>query len=116
MRSTMLALVVLGALAAPAGARAQQQTPPVPQVKITEETPGLMARARVPGDSAIALARSAVPKGRITKAELEEEDGKLIYSFDMRVAGKAGVYEVHVDAMTGAVGPVEHEEEGGGGR
>ncbi|MDH4045615.1 MAG: hypothetical protein OEY20_07305 [Gemmatimonadota bacterium] len=43
-----------------------------------------------------------------------------LYSFDLRVDGKPGVYEVHVDAMTGAVGSVEHEGVGegelGGGR
>lgn len=112
MRSMILALAAAAALTIPAAARAQK---PAPQVKIAEETPGLMSRAKVSGDSAIALARRTVPNGQITSAELEEEDGKLIYSFDMSVPGKPGVYEVHVDAMTGAVGPVEHEGTGEGG-
>ena len=35
--------------------------------------------------------------------------GKLIYSFDIKVAGKSGIEEVAVDAMTGKVLVVEHE-------
>jgi hypothetical protein len=41
--------------------------------------------------------------------ELEKEDGKLLYSYDIKVAGKTGVEEVHVDAMTGALLSNEHE-------
>jgi hypothetical protein len=33
---------------------------------------------------------------------LEEEDGKLIYSFEMTVAGRQGMHEVHVDAISSA--------------
>jgi len=86
MRSMMLALAAAASLTIPAVSRAQKQAP---QVKTTEKTPGLMARAKVPGRSAIALARRAVPNGRITSPELEEEDGKRIYSFDLKcVAGQ----------------------------
>jgi uncharacterized membrane protein YkoI len=53
-----------------------------------------------------ALAR--VPGGRITEAELEE-DGRLLYSFDIRVEGRSGVEEVQVDARTGEVVSIEHE-------
>ena len=35
--------------------------------------------------------------------------GKLIYSFDIKVAGKSGIEEVAVDAMTGKVLAVKHE-------
>ncbi len=98
------AAVVVGG--APATAWAQQQGT---RVTIKEETPGLMARAKVAGDSAIVLARKAVPKGRISAAEIEEENGKLIYSFDLRVPGQPGIFEVNVDAVTGQVAPVERE-------
>jgi uncharacterized membrane protein YkoI len=53
-----------------------------------------------------ALAR--VPGGRITEAEFEE-DGRLLYSFDIRVEGRSGVEEVQVDARTGEVVSIEHE-------
>lgn len=106
MRTMMVVLAAAAALTVPAAAGAQGQGA---TVKVEEETPGLMAKAKVSGDSAIARALRAVPNGRITAAELEEEGGKLIYSFDVSVPGKPGVFEVHVDAMTGAVGPIEHE-------
>ena len=39
--------------------------------------------------------------GKIKSRELEKEQGKLIYSFDIRTAN--GLHEVNVDAMTGSV-------------
>ncbi len=45
--------------------------------------------------------------GTIKSSELERENGKLIYSFD--VSGKSGVTEVNVDAITGKVIAVQHE-------
>ena len=39
--------------------------------------------------------------GKIESKELEKEQGKLIYSFDIRTA--TGLHEVIVDAMTGNV-------------
>jgi len=45
----------------------------------------------------------------IASAELEAEHGCLIWSFDLRVAGKSGVREVQVDAGNGKVLSVKHE-------
>lgn len=78
---------------------------------ISEETPGLMARAKVQGETARATALALVPSGRVTGAELEEEDGLLIYSFDVSVQGVSGVEEIHVDALTGKVVSQVHEDE-----
>jgi uncharacterized membrane protein YkoI len=50
-----------------------------------------------------------VPGGTIQSAELEREHGKLIYSFDMKVAGKSGIEEVNVNAVTGKLVAHEHE-------
>lgn len=69
---------------------------------VTEETAGLFAQAAIGPDSATRLARAMVP-GRITKAELEREDGVLLYSFDIAVAGEPGITEIHVDAGTGVI-------------
>lgn len=69
----------------------------------------LRARARIGGDSATAVARRAVPGGVVRSAELEREGGRLIYSFDIAVAGRPGIEEVHVDAATGALLSHEHE-------
>ena len=79
-------------------------------VQVKEDKAGLWARATVPPDSAIKIALALVPGGKIDEAELEEEDGRLIYSFEIKVAGKAGENEVHVDATTGAV--VNNEQDG----
>ena len=47
--------------------------------------------------------------GTIESGELEREKGKLIYSFDIRVAHQTGITEVAVDAMKGNVVDVHHE-------
>lgn len=78
-------------------------------VNLSEEKPGLLAKAVVKTDSATALALAAVPGGRVVSAEIENEDGALIYSFDIRVTGKPGIDEVHIDARTGRVLKKEHE-------
>jgi uncharacterized membrane protein YkoI len=71
----------------------------------------LKARAKISGDSAKKIARAQVPSGTIRSGELEEEKGKLIYSFDIKVAGKSGIEEINVDALTGAVVAHEHESD-----
>lgn len=78
-------------------------------VKVEEDKAGLWARATFAPDAAIKIALDRVPGGTITEAELEEEDGRLIYSFEIKVAGKPGEDEVHVDATTGEVVKQEHE-------
>ncbi len=57
----------------------------------------MVAMARVPGSTVAAL-------------ELEREHGLLIWSFDLMVAGKPGIEEVEVDALTGKIARVEHEK------
>lgn len=84
---------------------AAQQAVPV----LKEDKPGLAAQATVSADSALRIARLRVPGGTVAAREIEDEDGKLIYSFDMKVPGRTGIEEVNVDARTGAVIGVEHE-------
>ncbi|MEA3030697.1 MAG: hypothetical protein QOG13_2022 [Sphingomonadales bacterium] len=59
--------------------------------------------------TARARALAAVPHGRIGSAELEREQGRLIYSFDIRVPGRAGVEEVQISALTGRLISRRHE-------
>ncbi len=96
MLSLLLAIPVAGAAQRP--------------VTVKEERPGLLARATLPADSARRLALRRVPGGVIAGAEIEMERKHLIYSFDMKVAGKPGITEVQVDAKTGKVLGVEHED------
>lgn len=93
------------------GAAVQAPVTPGQPVAITEDTAGLFAKAAIQPEQARATALATVPGGTITKGELEEEDGKLIYSFDVTVPGQSGITEVHVDAQTGAVIKTEHEGE-----
>ena len=70
----------------------------------------LQALAKVPMTTARATALATVPKGTIKAEELEREHGKLLYSFDIATAGKSGIDEVQVDAITGSlIGGVVHE-------
>ncbi len=56
-----------------------------------------------------ALAR--VPNGVVKEGELEKENGRLIWSFDIATPGSKDITEVHVDAMTGEVIATEKETE-----
>jgi uncharacterized membrane protein YkoI len=78
-------------------------------VKLKEEKPGLLKRAKVTFEQAKATAQAKVPSGKLDSAELEEEDGKLIFSLGYTTAGKSGVDEVNVDAITGKVVGMSHE-------
>jgi len=73
-------------------------------VTIKEDSPGLKAKATLSADSAIAIAQRAAPAGAtIRAAELEMEDGHLMYSFDFRLTNKPGTQEIGVDARTGKI-------------
>ncbi|MEO8576392.1 MAG: PepSY domain-containing protein [Gemmatimonadales bacterium] len=75
-----------------------------------KDTPASLQReARISMATARAKALKVVPTGKVTSEELEREKGKLIYSFDIKVAGKSGIEEVNIDAKTGAVLAHEHE-------
>ena len=86
------------AASTPAAAKYKRDLPAklVKEAKITEET-------------AAATAQKAVPNGKISSVELEKENGKFIYSYDVRLPGKSGIEEVHVDAMTGELLSNIHE-------
>jgi uncharacterized membrane protein YkoI len=99
----LLALLVGMAVPAALSAQAADTT-------MKQDRPGLLAQAKITPDSARAIARRAVPGASIQSAEIENEDHRLIYSFDMKVPGKSGIEEVNIDALTGAVVGREHEE------
>ena len=66
--------------------------------------------AKITSAKARATALKEVPNGRVQSSELERENGKLIYSYDIKVAGKPGIEEVNVDTITGAIVAHEHED------
>ena len=101
-------LLLAALFIAPAAALAGQAPPQAPTYK-REVPAALAAKAKVAEDSAVARALARVPGGQVEELVLEREGGKLIYSLDIKVPGKAGIEEVHVDALTGRVLRVEHE-------
>lgn len=70
----------------------------------------LLSQTRISEDSARTIALKRVPGSAVKALELEREHGLLMWSFDLTVAGKPGVEEVEVDALTGKIVAVEHEE------
>ena len=105
-RVVAAALVTLAAVSAGAQkASADQET------NAKKEEAALRATAKVSEDSARAIALKVVPGATVQGAEIEKEKGKVIWSFDLKVAGKKGIEEVNVNAMTGKVVGHEHESD-----
>jgi uncharacterized membrane protein YkoI len=75
----------------------------------SESQNSLKKEAKISEKTARATALKEVPNGKIKSSELERENGKLIYSFDIAVAGKSGIEEVNVDAIDGSIVAHEHE-------
>lgn len=69
----------------------------------------LLAEARVSQDAARRTALAQVPGGTIASAELERENGKLVWSFDITRPTTKNVSEVQVDAISGAIAAIAVE-------
>jgi uncharacterized membrane protein YkoI len=111
-RMKFVALGVVTASAAVAQAPAKTATKPAAQTATyKKDIPDSLAKlAKVTEAAAAKTALSKVPNGKIQSVELEREAGKLLYSYDIKVAGKTGIEEVRVNAADGlVVGNVEHE-------
>ena len=74
-----------------------------------ESQSSLRKEAKISEKTARATALKEVPNGKIKSSELERENGNLIYSFDIAVAGKPGIEEVNVNAVDGSIVAHEHE-------
>ena len=97
-------LVAGSALMGPLAAQQQQE----PQYK-RDLPAALVKQATVAETEAAKTALATVQNGRIQAVELENENGRLIYSYELKVPGKSGIEEVNVNAKTGAVVNTEHE-------
>ena len=101
-----LAAVTLSASPAVAQAAKKETKPAVKHETMAQ----LKAEAKITEAAAKATALAKVPGGWVKASELERENGKLLYSFDIATKGKTGIDEVQVDAITGAqIGGVVHE-------
>ena len=90
MKISMWGAILLALFIAPAwggGQSKASQTALSKEAKITMEQAQKAALAKV--------------AGKIQSKELEKEKGRLIYSFDIKMAD--GIHEVNVDAMTGEI-------------
>ena len=99
--ATRISAFILAASVAASGATAQTPKP--------NSQAALRREAKISLAAATKTALALVAGGKVRSSELEREKGKLIYSFDIKVAGKTGIEEVNVDAMTGTVVAHEHE-------
>ena len=100
------AALLAAAVAAPLAAQG-----PTPKYK--RDLPAkLAAQAKVSEANAAKAAQAKYPEARIQAVELESERGRLIYSYELKIPGHAGIEEVNVDAKTGEVANTEHEGPG----
>lgn len=106
-------LVSAGTLVAVFAATASAQDRPEKKESAAQEkkesASQLKAQAKITEAAARTTALAEVPGGKVKEGELEKEKGKLVYSYDIAVAGKPGIEEVQVDAVTGKIVSHVHE-------
>src|SRR3981189_2193903 len=90
MKKSILPGILLALLTLPAWGGGQSKSS---RAALSKEAKITMEQAQK-----TALAKEA---GKIQSKEIEREKGKLIYSFDIKMAD--GMHEVNIDAMTGEV-------------
>lgn len=111
LSSTLLAAALLGAATGTAlFAAKEEKKAPVGSIR----TAGTVAPADLPGLAKISFQQAltaalAKAPGSVIKAQLEVEDGNLMYSFEIVGANKK-VTEVEIDAGNGKVLNTEDEE------
>ena len=74
-----------------------------------ESQANLAAQAKISKEAAQQTALTKVPNGAVKAAELEKENGKLQWSFELNVPDSKDLTEVNVDAITGDVISVDKE-------
>ena len=79
------------------------------RVKKATSQAELQKEAKISEATARATALKEVPNGTVKSSELERENGKLIYSYDITVPGKTGIDEVNVNAIDGSIVAKQHE-------
>src|SRR5947209_17258698 len=110
MNTTRFALVLMSVFTLGIASHASAQQSTSMTKKQTSSSAALRAEAKIAEADARKTALAAVPGGRVQSHELEREKGKLIYSYDIKLAGKPGIEEVNVDAITGTIVAHEHED------
>ncbi|MEP6811123.1 MAG: PepSY domain-containing protein [Chthoniobacterales bacterium] len=68
----------------------------------TEEA-ALMKQAKLTKNEAEHIALAKVPQGKVKSAEIENEKGHLVWSFDITTPGSKDITEILVDAKSGQI-------------
>lgn len=105
LKKTLIRAMVAGFLAIGLCLAAGAQTQAPKKSKIPA---ALKKDAKISIEAARATALKKVP-GEIQEEELEKENGKLVYSFDIRATGQKDITEVQVSAIDGSIVSVEKE-------
>lgn len=71
--------------------------------------PQLLKEAKITQGDAQKTALAKVPNGKVKSAELENEGGALVWSFDISKPNSKDIAEVLVDAKTGKMVKMENE-------
>ena len=74
-----------------------------------KEEAQLLKQAKVTKAQAEMIALKKAPDGTVKDAEIENEGGKLVWSFDITRPGTKDITEILVDAMTGKIVKVDVE-------
>src|SRR5271157_4152921 len=106
MKKLLIASLALGFLALGLSAQASAQATAPKKSKIPAS---LKSQAKISLEDARATALKKVP-GEIREEELEKENGKLVYSFDIQATGKRDITEVQVSATDGSIVSIEKED------
>jgi len=106
MQKLLITAVSIGLLALGLSAQASAQATTPKKSRIPAS---LKSQAKISLEDARATALKKVP-GEIREEELEKENGKLVYSFDIQATGQKDITEVQVSAIDGSVVNVEKED------
>ena len=72
-------------------------------VAAEESQAALKAEAKITQEEATKTALAKVQDGKVKSVEIERENGKLIWSFDISMPKSKSITEVQVDAKTGKI-------------
>ncbi len=78
-------------------------------VAAEESQAALKAQAKITQEEATKTALAKVPDGKIESVEIENENGFLIWSFDISMPKSTSITEVQVDAKSGQIISIQVE-------
>lgn len=104
MRATIHVVAVTAAIVCMSPTISLAQEP----VPIREQTPGLLAQAKVAPTVARLAAFAEVPGAQIVAATIELVDKRLVYSFELNYPGHTGNERVQIDAASGKMVCIEY--------